>query len=156
MIGVAVIGYGYWGPNLVRNLWEVPNARLVSVCDMRPQRLAGVQTRYPAVEITSNVTDLLADPRIDAVAIATPVSSHYDLALRALEAGKHVFVEKPMTTTTEQAQRLIDAAERRRLVLGVDHTFVYTGAVRKMRELVDSSGLGDIYYYDSVRVNLGL
>jgi predicted dehydrogenase len=156
MIGVAVIGYGYWGPNLVRNFWEVPGVRLVSVCDTRTDRLAGVQTRYPAVEITGDLGAVLNDPRIDAVAIATPVSSHFDLALRALQAGKHVFVEKPMAATTEQALRLVDEAERRRLVLAVDHTFVYTGAVQKMRELVDGGGIGDVYYYDSVRVNLGL
>jgi predicted dehydrogenase len=156
MIGVAVIGYGYWGPNLVRNFWEAPAARLVSVCDLKTDRLAGVQARYPAVEITGDLSAVLNDPRIEAVAIATPVSSHFDLALRALQAGKHVFVEKPMTATTEQALRLVDEAERRRLVLAVDHTFVYTGAVQKMRELVDNGGIGDVYYYDSVRVNLGL
>jgi predicted dehydrogenase len=107
------------------------------------------------VEITDNFSDVLADPRVDAVAIATPVSSHFELAMRALQAGKHVFVEKPMAPTTEQALRLVDEAHRRGLVLAVDHTFVHTGAVKKMRELVDSS-LGDVYYYDSVRVNLGL
>src|SRR4051794_7957296 len=142
MIGIAVVGYGYWGPNLVRNFWEVPGARLVSVCDMRAERLAGVQSRYPVVEVTSRLEEVLADARVDAVAIATPVSSHYELALRALQAGKHVFIEKPMTTTSEQALRLIDEAERRQLVIGVDHTFVYTGAVRKMRELVEAQGLG--------------
>jgi predicted dehydrogenase len=156
MIGISVVGYGYWGPNLVRNFWEVPGTRLVSVCDTRTDRLAGLQGRYPAIEVTSRFDDVLNDPRVQVVAIATPVSSHYSLALRALEAGKHVFIEKPMTTTAEQAQRLIDEAERRRLVIGVDHTFVYTGAVRKMRELVDGQSVGDIYYYDSVRVNLGL
>jgi len=156
MIGVAVVGYGYWGPNLVRNLWDTPGARLVSVCDLRTERLAGVQARYPAVEITGNYDDLLKDPRVDAIAIATPVSSHFELALKALQAGKHVFVEKPITSTAEQAQRLIDEAQKRNLTLAVDHTFVYTGAVRKMRELVESDSVGDIYYYDSVRVNLGL
>ena len=156
MIGVAVVGYGYWGPNLVRNLWDTPGARLVSVCDLRTERLAGVQARYPAVEITGNYADLLNDPRVDAIAIATPVSSHFELALKALQAGKHVFVEKPITSTAEQAQRLIDEAQKRNLTLAVDHTFVYTGAVRKMHELVESGSVGDIYYYDSVRVNLGL
>ncbi|HEY8549385.1 MAG TPA: Gfo/Idh/MocA family oxidoreductase [Vicinamibacterales bacterium] len=155
MIGIAVVGYGYWGPNLVRNFWDTPGARLVSVCDLRPERLAGVQVRYPAVEVTTDYAAVLKDPRVDAVAIATPVSSHFDLAMRALQAGKHVFVEKPIAPTTEQAQRLVDEADRRGLVLAVDHTFVYTGAVRKMRELVED-GLGDVYYYDSVRVNLGL
>jgi len=156
MIGIAVVGYGYWGPNLVRNFWEVPDARLISVCDLRTERLAGVQSRYPAVEITSRFDEVLSDPRVHAVAIATPVSSHFELAWRALQAGKHVFIEKPVTTTAEQAERLVDEAERRKLVLAVDHTFVYTGAVRKMRELVDNGSVGDIYYYDSVRVNLGL
>jgi predicted dehydrogenase len=155
MIGIAVVGYGYWGPNLVRNFWETPGARLVSVCDLRIERLAGVQTRYPAVEITSDFDEVLKDSRVDAVAIATPVSSHFDLALRALQAGKHVFVEKPIASTAEQAQRLVEEADRRGLVLAVDHTFVHTGAVRKMRQLVED-GLGEIYYYDSVRVNLGL
>ena len=155
MIGIAVVGYGYWGPNLVRNFWDTPGARLVSVCDLRTERLAGVQGRYPAVEITSNFDEVLNDPRVDAIAIATPVSSHFDLAMRALQAGKHVFVEKPIAANAEQAQRLVDEAARRRLVLAVDHTFVHTGAVRKMRQLVDD-GLGQVYYYDSVRVNLGL
>src|SRR3954465_10224062 len=155
MFGIAVVGYGYWGPNLVRNFWDTPGARLVSVCDLRKERLAGVQSRYPAGEITENFSGVLNDPRVDAVAIATPVSSHFELAMRSLQAGKHVFVEKPIAPTADQAQRLVDEAERRGLVLAVDRTFVHTGAVRKMRELVDS-GLGDVYYYDSVRVNLGL
>jgi predicted dehydrogenase len=155
MIGISVVGYGYWGPNLVRNFWEAPGVRLVSVCDLRAERLAGVQVRYPAVEITASFGDVLNDSRVDAVAIATPVSSHFDLALRALQAGKHVFVEKPIAATTEQAQRLVEEADRRGLVLAVDHTFIHTGAVRKMRELVED-GLGEVYYYDSVRVNLGL
>ena len=156
MIGVAVVGYGYWGPNLVRNFWETPGVRLVSVCDTRSERLAGVRSRYPAVEVTGTYADLLADPRVDVIAIATPVSSHFELAMRALEAGKHVFIEKPMTATEEQAVRLLDVADRKGRIIGVDHTFVYTGAVRKMRELVENHSLGDIYYYDSVRVNLGL
>src|SRR3982751_2317084 len=155
MIGIAVVGYGYWGPNLVRNFWDPPGGRLVAVGDLKKERLAGVQSRFPAVEITDNFSDVLNDPRVDAVAIATPVSSHFELAMRSLQAGKHVFVEKPIAPTADQAQRLVDEAERRGLVLAVDHTFVHTGAVRKMRELVDS-GLGDVYYYDSVRVNLGL
>jgi predicted dehydrogenase len=137
-------------------LWEAPGAKLVSVCDLRAERLSGVQARYPAVEVTSDFDALLKDSRVDAIAIATPVSSHYALALQALQAGKHVFVEKPMTATAEQSQRLIDEAARRNLILAVDHTFVYTGAVRKMRKLIETDDVGDIYYYDSVRVNLGL
>lgn len=155
MIGVAVIGYGYWGPNLVRNLWDNPGARLVWVCDLETERLAGVQRRYPAVQITEDFNDILNDPRVDAVAIATPVSTHFPLAMKALQAGKNVFVEKPIAATAAQAERLIEEAEKRGLVLAVDHTFIHTGAVRKMHEIVRSE-LGDVYYYDSVRVNLGL
>ncbi|QRM57741.1 Gfo/Idh/MocA family oxidoreductase [Sinorhizobium sp. BG8] len=155
MIGVAVVGYGYWGPNLVRNFAETGGARLVSVCDLKTDRLAAVQARYPAVEITDNFEQVLRDPRVDAIAIATPVSAHFRLAMQALMAGKHVFVEKPMAATADEARRMVDEAARRRLVLAVDHTFIHTGAVRKMRELVEN-GLGDMYYYDSVRVNLGL
>ncbi|MDK1374001.1 MULTISPECIES: Gfo/Idh/MocA family oxidoreductase [unclassified Sinorhizobium] len=155
MIGVAVVGYGYWGPNLVRNFWETPGARLISVCDLRKERLATVQTRYPAVDITDDFEEVLRDPRVDAIAIATPAAAHFKLAMKALMAGKHVLVEKPMAATSDEARRMVEEAARRRLVLAVDHTFVHTGAVRKMRELVED-GLGDVYYYDSVRVNLGI
>ncbi|TWG96711.1 putative dehydrogenase [Mesorhizobium sp. J18] len=155
MIGIGVVGYGYWGPNLVRNFSETAGAKLISVCDLRLERLSAVRDRYPAVEITDDFEALLRDPRIDAIAIATPVSSHFRLAMRALMAGKHVFVEKPIASTVEEAQRLVDEAAKRRLVLAVDHTFIHTGAVRKLREIVQD-GLGEVYYYDSVRVNLGL
>jgi predicted dehydrogenase len=155
MIGVAVIGYGYWGPNLVRNFWDIPGAQLVWVCDLATERLGGVRRRYPAVEITEDVDQVLADPRVDAVAIATPVSTHFPLAMRALRAGTSVFVEKPIAPTAEEAERLIEEADRRGLVLAVDHTFIHTGAVRKMREIIRND-LGQVYYYDSVRVNLGL
>jgi predicted dehydrogenase len=155
MIGVAVVGYGYWGPNLVRNFWEMPGARLVCVCDLRKERLEEVRSRYPAVEITDDFEEILRDPRVDAVAIATPAHTHFKLAMQALMAGKHVLVEKPMAATSDEARRMVDEAARRRLVLAVDHTFLHTGAVRKMRELIEN-GLGDVYYYDSVRVNLGL
>ena len=155
-INVGVIGYGYWGPNLVRNFAEVPGARVTAVSDFQTDLLLKAKTRYPAIQVTTNCQDIFDDPKIDAVAIATPVSTHFDLALAALKAGKHVLLEKPMTVTSEESLRLIEEAERRNLVLMVDHTFVYTGAVGKMRELVASNVLGDIYYYDSVRVNLGL
>jgi predicted dehydrogenase len=155
-VNIGVIGYGYWGPNLVRNFYETPTATVKTVCDFSPELLAKAKTRYPSIQVTNNSQDLFADPTIDAVVIATPVSSHFDLAMAALKAGKHVLVEKPMTATTEQALRLIDEAERRNLVLMVDHTFVYTGAVQKMRELIDTGELGEIYYYDSMRVNLGI
>ena len=156
MIGVGIIGYGYWGPNLVRNFFETPGCRVVSVTDLREAQLARVRARYPTVETTTDYRELLNDPRIDAVAIATPVSTHFELAMQALRAGKHVLVEKPMTMDVEQAQRLVDEAERRHLKLAVDHTFVFTSAVRKIRELASAGDLGDVYYYDSVRVNLGL
>lgn len=155
MIGIAVVGYGYWGPNLVRNIAEIPNARVVYVCDLAKERLASVKLRYPTIEITDDFEEILRDPRVDAVAIATPVSTHYPLAMKAMMAGKHVFVEKPMASTGDEARRMVEEAARRKLVLAVDHTFIHTGAVRKMREIVEN-GLGDIYYYDSVRVNLGL
>ena len=156
MIRIGVIGYGYWGPNLVRNFMEARDCDVQAICDTRPERLATAHARYPAAEVTTDYREILADPAVDAVAIATPVSTHFPLALEALMAGKHVWVEKPMTTTADEAQRLIDEADRRGLALHVDHTFVYTGAVRKIRELVTSGALGRIYYYDSVRVNLGL
>ena len=156
MIGVGVIGYGYWGPNLVRNFAEAPGSQVVAVSDLRPERLDLARRRYPVIETTTDYHDLLADARIDAIAIATPVSTHFELAMQVLQAGKHVWVEKPLAATSEQAIRLIGEADRRNRMLMVDHTFVYTGAVRKIRELVATNGLGDIYYYDSVRVNLGL
>jgi predicted dehydrogenase len=156
VIKMGVVGYGYWGPNLVRNLFEVPDTQVVAVSDMREDRLGLVTSRYPSVRVSTDVRTLLDDPSIDAIAIATPVSTHYDLALRALQSGKHVMVEKPMTSSTEQALRLIEEADRRGLTLLVDHTFVYTGAVRKIKEIVEQGRLGDIYYYDSTRVNLGL
>ncbi|MEA5573580.1 Gfo/Idh/MocA family oxidoreductase [Calothrix sp. UHCC 0171] len=155
-INIGVIGYGYWGPNLVRNFIESSRAKVSMVSDFKTELLLKAKTRYPAIEVTTDCQDIFTNPNIDAIAIATPVSTHFDLALAALKAGKHVLVEKPMTVTTEQALRLIEEAEKRNLVLMVDHTFVYTGAVQKMRELVVSKELGDIYYYDSVRVNLGL
>jgi predicted dehydrogenase len=156
MIRVGVIGYGYWGPNLVRNFAETPGSQIAAVCDLTSERLALAQRRYPGIETTTCYGELVNGGDIDAVAIATPVSTHFELAMQALQAGKHVLVEKPLAATSEQALRLIDEADRRNRVLMVDHTFVYTGAVRKIRELVTSNGLGEIYYYDSVRVNLGL
>jgi predicted dehydrogenase len=156
VISVGVIGYGYWGPNLVRNFAEMENTRVARVCDLSPKRLELVRRRYPTVPVGTDWRELIADPAVDAVVIATPVSTHFELAMGALRAGKHVLVEKPLAASAEEARRLIDEAARRRLILLVDHTFVYTGAVRKVRELVRDGGLGDIYYYDSVRVNLGL
>ena len=156
MIKLGVIGYGYWGPNLVRNYVGVPGADVMAVSDLNPAQLERVHGRYPAIQTTTDSNDLITNPDIDAIAIATPVSAHYSLALTALQAGKHVLVEKPMTATAEQAQELIEEAAKRNLVLMVDHTFVYTGAVRKIGGIVASGELGDVYYYDSTRVNLGL
>ncbi len=129
MIRIGVIGYGYWGPNLVRNFIEARDCDVAAVSDMRPERLAVAGARYPAASLTTDYREILADPAVDAVAIATPVCTHFELALEALKAGKHVWLEKPMTATADEAQRLIDEAERRERVLMVDHTFVYTGAV---------------------------
>jgi predicted dehydrogenase len=156
MIKVGVIGYGYWGPNLVRNFMAAPGSAVTRVCDLREERLTSLNKLYPGIKTCNNSTELINDPQIDAVVIATPVSSHYELALAALKAGKHVLVEKPLASTSDQARVLIDEAAKRKLVLLVDHTFVYTDAIRKIRELIASGQLGDIYYYDAVRVNLGL
>ena len=156
MIRVAVVGYGYWGPNLLRNFTECPDTEVCAVADLNPARLQHIRQRYPRIETTADYREILANSQIDAVAIATPVSTHFSLAMAALQAGKHVLVEKPITLNSEQALQLIEEAERRNLVLMVDHTFVYTGAVRKIRELIASGTLGDLYYYDSTRVNLGL
>jgi predicted dehydrogenase len=156
MVRIGVVGYGYWGPNLVRNFAETPGAEIAAVADLDTNKLATVKRRFPAVHTTTNFNDLLADPAIDAVAIATPVNTHYELAMAALKAGKHVWVEKPMTETVEQAKRLVEEAERRGKVLHVDHTFIYTGAVQKMAEIIKADELGKIFYYDSIRVNLGL
>lgn len=156
MINVGVIGYGYWGPNLARNFSESPKTKLGAVSDLRSDRLSLAERRCPGILVTQDHRELLADPTIQAVAIATPVSSHFELALQALKAGKHVLVEKPMTASSEEAQYLIEEAELRNLTLMVDHTFVYTGAVRKIWELTSGGKLGEIYYYDSTRVNLGL
>ena len=156
MINVGIIGYGYWGPNMVRNFMEIGGATVKAVSDMRPERLKLVKSRYPTIQTMTEPDAIFADPDIDAVVVVTPVSTHYELAKRALLANKHVLLEKPFTETSAQGQELLDEAKKRNLVIMVDHTFVYTGAVRKIRELVESGELGDIYYYDSVRVNLGL
>jgi predicted dehydrogenase len=156
MIRVAVIGYGYWGPKLVRNFSGLAEAGVAAVCDQRPELLAQVRRYYPAVAVTAEPEDLFRDPKIHAIAIATPVSSHFDLARRALRAGKHVWVEKPMAATTEEASLLVEEVARAQKTLVVDHTFIYTGAVRKIRELLAKNAIGELFYYDSVRSNLGL
>lgn len=155
-MNIGVIGYGYWGPNLVRNFAELARCKLAAIADLDPEKLALAQRRFPAVRTTTNFDDLLNDPAVDAVVIATPVRTHFELALAALQAGKHVWLEKPMTETSLQARRLIAEADRRGLTIQVDHTFIYTGAVRKMGEIIASGELGRVLYYDSTRVNLGL
>jgi predicted dehydrogenase len=156
MIRIGIIGYGYWGPNLVRNFAELAASRVVAVSDLQPARLAPIAARYPTIHTTTDHRDLLRDLAVEAVAIATPVSTHYELARQALEAGKHVLVEKPMAASSDEALRLIDLAERRGLLLMVDHTFVYTDSIQKIKELVSGGNLGRLYYWDSTRVNLGL
>lgn len=156
LVGVGVIGYGYWGPNLVRNFMGGDVARVIAVSDLDPAKLAASKRLYPSLETTTDFRNLLKNPAIDAVAIATPVHTHYELALAALKAGKHVFVEKPLAETSEQVLHLIEEADRRKLTLMVDHTFLYTPAVQKIRQLVDEGALGDIYYYNGIRASLGL
>jgi predicted dehydrogenase len=155
MIRIGVIGYGYWGPNLVRNFSEVAGCRVTHVCDARGDRLALVEQRYPGMRTTTRHEDVLRDPQVDAVVVATPPATHYRLTLEALQAGKDVLVEKPLAPSSSEVMRLIDEADRRGCILQVDHTFVYSGAVRKMADLVHNT-LGSLYYYDSVRANLGL
>lgn len=153
---IGIIGYGYWGPNLVRNLAQLDEVEVSWCADQRAERRALAQKQYPAVRVTENAGVIFDDKLVDAIVIATPVGTHFDLAKRALESGKHVLVEKPMTQTAAQSEELIGLASKNDRVLMVDHTFVYTGAVRKMKEIIEVGELGDLYYFDSVRVNLGL
>ena len=156
MIKIAVIGYGYWGPNLVRNFAELEGASLAAIADLDESKLELVSRRFPGLRTTRNFMDLIQDPSIDAIAVATPVSTHFELGMAALKAGKHLWLEKPMAETSMQARKLAEEAAKRNLVLFVDHTFLYTGAVLKMAEIVRGGELGNILYYDSTRVNLGL
>jgi predicted dehydrogenase len=152
----AVVGLGYWGPNLVRNLHELEGAEVAYVCDLREDALAKISRRYPSVATTTSYADVLADPTVDAVVIATPVSSHHPLALAALDARKHVFVEKPLAASAEQAEELIAVAEERELVLMPGHTFLYSPPVNMIRDLITRGDLGEIYFISTSRVNLGL
>ena len=156
MLRLGLIGYGYWGPNVARNFALQPDCRLTTICDGDASARARAQSHHPAVRTVAHADDVLTSTAIDAVAIVTPVSSHYELARRALENGKHVFIEKPFTANSSQAEELIELAEQKKLVIMVDHTFLFTGAVRKMKELIQQDVLGRLYYYDSTRVNLGL
>ncbi len=156
MLQVGVIGYGYWGPNIVRNFHGTEGFHVRAVCDKSPDSLQRARKIYPAVTFTQDVKDIVESPEIDVVAVITPAWTHYELAKAALLNGKHVFVEKPFTWNSAQAEELIEIAERKHLKIMVDHTFLFTGAVKKIREMVDEKVLGDLYYYDSLRVNLGL
>ena len=155
-LGVGVIGCGYWGPNLVRNFGQQDGVCVVAVCDSQLDRAAQVARSHHVGTATNRVDEFLALDDLDLVVIATPSATHFDLARRAIEAGKHVLVMKPITTRSDHAEELVHLAEQAGVMLAVDHTFVYTGAVRKMRELVDNGSLGNVYYIDSVRINLGL
>jgi predicted dehydrogenase len=156
MIRMGVIGYGYWGPNLVRNFNSLDGSRVVAISDVKEASLRKVRKAYPNIWATANCDELIQSKEVDVVAIVTPVFTHFELARKALQAGKHILVEKPFTYTTVEAEELIDLAEKKGLRIVVDHTFLYTGAVRKIKELMEDGTLGDLCYFDSVRVNLGL
>ena len=152
----GVIGYGYWGPNIVRNLMGIEGSAVVAIAELSAAARARAQKAYPGVKVISDTAELFKSPQVDAVAVISPVWTHYDLAKAALMSGKHVFVEKPFTSNSAQGQELIELAERKNLTLMVDHTFLFTGAVKKIEELIRNGSLGRLYYYDSTRVNLGL
>ncbi len=156
MLKFGVIGYGYWGPNIVRNLRGLEGCEVVGVCDPSPAARKRMQSAHPGVPVFSDAAELVKSPEVDVIAVITPVWTHYELAKAALENGKHVFVEKPFTANVAQAEELINLAEQKHLKIMVDHTFLFTGAVRKIKKLLDEGVLGKLYYYDSTRVNLGL
>ena len=156
MIRCGVIGYGYWGPNIVRNMRSLDTMEVVAICDKNEQSAKKAKAAYPDIRVCTDCTDVLTSPEIDAVAVITPVWTHFDLAKRALLNGKHVFIEKPFTATSAQAEELVELAAKRNLTIMVDHTFLFTGAVKKIRQLMDDGTLGKLLYYDSTRVNLGL
>jgi len=155
-VNFGVIGYGYWGPNIVRNLASLEGSQVVGIAEVSAGARARAQKAYPMVKVTAEAKDLVTSPDVDAIAVVSPVWTHYELTKAALENGKHVFVEKPFTSNTAQAEELINLAARKNLKVMVDHTFLFTGAVRKICQLLDEGSLGRLYYYDSTRVNLGL
>src|SRR5262249_35096735 len=152
MLKFGVIGYGYWGPNVVRNIEASEGAQIATIVDKSADARRRAQRLYPQVQVTSDHTDVTSSTKIDAVAIVTPVWTHYELAKAALQSGKHVFVEKPFTSSVAQAEELIDLALSKNLKIMVDHTFLFTGAVRKIKQLLEEGALGKLYYYDSTRV----
>lgn len=155
-IGVGLVGYGYWGPNLARNFSRQDNCTLVAICDLDQNRLDHASKDYPNTQVTNTYQDILSNPDIHSVLIATPVFSHHPLVMAALGAGKDVFVEKPLAASMSEGREMVDEAEKTGRVLAVDHTFLFTGAVRKAKELIDSGEIGELVYIDSVRVNLGI
>lgn len=155
-MNVAIIGFGYWGPNLVRNFNSVADCKVKYVCDSRNERLAIVKKQYPGVLTTHDFEEVLNDSSVEAVIIATPVFTHFNLAKKALSKGKNVLIEKPMTSTSAEALELNDLAQKANKLLMVDHTFLYTGAVQKMKQLISSDSIGNVKYFDSTRINLGL
>jgi predicted dehydrogenase len=156
MISVGVVGCGYWGPNLIRNFITCPDTELCWACDIDEERITKVLKSYPGVKWTTDIMHILNNKDIDAIAIATPVNSHYPIARSALEAGKHVLVEKPLASSVAEGEHLVRLAREKGLQLMCDHTFCYTGAVRKIKQIITSGDLGKILYFDSVRINLGL
>ena len=152
----GVIGYGYWGPNVVRNLMGLDGSEVCIIADRSPAAQARARKAYPGVKIVSSAMDAICSPETDAVAIVSPVWTHYELTRAALLNGKHVFVEKPFTCSSAQGEELVNLAEQKNLKIMVDHTFLFTGAVRRIGQLIDEGALGNLYYYDSTRVNLGL
>ncbi len=155
-MNIAIIGYGYWGPNLLRNFSQRDDCRVAIVADVRRERLQAVKKSYPNICTVESPDDVLKNKTIDAVCIATPVYTHFELAQKALKNGKHVMVEKPMTSTLAESKKLIDLASKQKKVLMVDHTFLYTGAVQKIKEIVNEKSIGEVKYFDSTRINLGL
>ena len=156
MYNIAVIGSGYWGPNLVRNLRALPEADVKVVCDKNKKRLKNIQRLYPEIEVTNDYQSIINDDSIDGVAIATPVNTHYPLAKMSLEAGKHTFIEKPMANSKAQCKELIEIADKKSLTLMVGHVFIYTPPVRKIKELIKSGEIGEVFYISTRRLNLGL
>jgi predicted dehydrogenase len=155
-VNFGVIGYGYWGPNVVRNLASLEDSQVLAIAELSPAAQKRAHKAYPGIHITSDTMEVITSPDIDAIAVITPVWTHYELAKAALENGKHVFVEKPFTSNVAQGEKLIDLATQKNLRVMVDHTFLFTGAVRKISQLLREGTLGKLYYYDSTRVNLGL
>jgi predicted dehydrogenase len=156
IVKFGVIGYGYWGPNVVRNLASLEGSHVSAIAEVSAAARTRAQKAYPGVKVTANTAEVISSPEIDAIAVVTPVWTHYELVKAALENGKHVFVEKPFTSNAAQGEELIELAQQKNLKIMVDHTFLFTGAVRKISQLLEEGTLGKLYYYDSTRVNLGL